>query len=245
MYKKLLLNTIIGILFLLVSCDNGLKHSEELNSSDTVLKTSPPIRLENKIPDSIKRFIVDDYPVTDEMFGYVDNAREIKSGPIRSLDKAWFSNDTLSQTLVFELYTDYHRMVTFHFFNNSIPKEIIERIELHTDQGEIASEKQKEFFLKGFLNAAKRINRSYFTTNKNIKLGDKKVNALKIYGKPDKISKSGNVETYEWNLTGDLLYDGKANLMGKPLAKHNYGHQVLMFFENDKLMGTILFNDIP
>jgi len=245
MYKKLLLNTIICILVLLVSCDNGLKHSEKLTSSDTVPQTSPPIQPEHKITDSIQRFIVDDYPVTDEMFGFVDNAREIKSGPIRSLDKAWFSNDTLSQTLVFELYTDFHRSGTFHFFNNPAPKEIIERIELHTDEGEIASEKPKEKFFKGFLYAAKRISRSYFTSNKELKLGDRIENALKIYGKPDKITVSNHVKTYEWNFAGDILYDGKTDLMGKPLAKDNYGHQVLMFFENDKLIGIILFNDIP
>jgi len=61
--------------------------------------------------------IPDNYPVTNEMFGYdvKSNGREIKSGNIRSLDKVWFRNDTLKQILVFELYTDNFRNIIFHF----------------------------------------------------------------------------------------------------------------------------------
>lgn len=70
------------------------------------------------ISDTIKRFVVDDYPVTNEMLiDKTSNNSSYKkqSGQTYSYDKAWFGNDTLKQTLVFELYTDYHRMVIYHW----------------------------------------------------------------------------------------------------------------------------------
>src|SRR4051812_28691651 len=65
--------------------------------------------------DTVK-IIPDDYPVTDEIFGsdFNQNGREIKSGDIFSYDKIWFRNDSLNQTLVFELYTDNYRNIIFH-----------------------------------------------------------------------------------------------------------------------------------
>jgi len=66
-----------------------------------------------------------------------------QSGQTFSYDKAWISNDTLKQTLVFELYTDYHRLVTYHFLDNDIPTDLINRMELHIDGGELASDNQK------------------------------------------------------------------------------------------------------
>lgn len=62
--------------------------------------------------DSLRFFTVDDFPVTNRMFRKIYNHNQsfkMKSGKIYSLDKAWFTNDTLDQTLVFELYTDFFR----------------------------------------------------------------------------------------------------------------------------------------
>lgn len=69
--------------------------------------------------DTIKRFIVEDYPVTYEIMAEqkADNSSSYKkvSGKTQSLDKAWFTNDTLKQTLIFELYTDGYRSAIYHF----------------------------------------------------------------------------------------------------------------------------------
>lgn len=88
---------------------------------DTILK--PKQINVVSISDTIKRFVVDDYPVTNEML--VDktsnnSSYKKQSGQTYSYDKAWFGNDTLKQTLVFEHYTDYHRMVIYHFYTNDI-----------------------------------------------------------------------------------------------------------------------------
>ena len=190
----------------------------------------------------IPRFTVDGFPVTDEMFKGVDYSR--KSGDIQSGEGAWFSNDTLKQTLVFILYTDDHRLHTYLFLNSDIPNGIIDDMELQSAD-DLASFKQKQKYFRGFLKQTKKIEQAYFKTDKGFKLGDSKARALKVYGRPDKISNDHGVEKYEWDFIGDILYDGKTRLRGKPLAKDNYGHQAILFFRNNKLIGIIFHNDIP
>jgi hypothetical protein len=209
------------------------------------LKDSLPTKpeIQSRPSDRIQKFTVDDYPVTNKMFEGVDRSRE--SGEISSGEGAWFSNDTLKQTLVFVRYTDDHRLVTYHFLNSDIPNGVINRMELHSADGELATFKQKQKYFRGYLTQTKKIKQSYFRTNKGFKLGDSKEKALKVYGNPDKTKIENGIEKYEWDFIGDILYDGKTNLKGKPLAKDNYGHQATMFFRNKKLIGIIFHNDIP
>ena len=193
--------------------------------------------------DTIPKFIVDDYPVTNEILG--PNAHSRKSGEVIDGEGAWFTNDTLKQTLVFVLYTDYHRLVTYHFLNHDIPLGIIKRMELLTDNYDLAADKLKQKHFRGFIEQAAKIGRQYFVTNKKFRLGDSKDKALKVYGKPAKISVDEGIEQYEWDFTGDILYDGKEKLKRNILAKDSFGHQTTMFFRNSKLIGLIFHNDIP
>ena len=193
--------------------------------------------------DTIPTLVVDDYPVTNEILG--PNAHSRTSGEISDGEGAWFSNDILKQTLVFVLYTDYHRLVTYHFLNNDIPIGIIQRMELHTAGGELASDRIKQKYFKGFLAQTTKIARSYFKTNKGFKIGDSKEKALKVYGKPDKTTIENGVEKYEWGFAGDILYDSKTKLKRNILAKDSFGHQITMFFRSNKLIGLIFHNDIP
>ena len=215
--------------------------------SDTDASTNncllPESKIQSKLTDTIPKFRVDNYPVTDEMLG--PNAHNRNSGEIFDVEGAWFSNDTLKQTLVFVLYTDYHRLVTYHFLNNDIPAGIINRMELHTADGELASNKLKQKYFKGFLTQTIKIGKSYFKTCKGFKLGDSKEKALGVYSKPDKAKIENGIERNEWDFIGDILYDGKTNRKGKPLAEDSFGHQATMFFRNNKLIGLILHNDIP
>lgn len=200
------------------------------------------------ISDTIKRFVVDNFPLTNEMLGDKTSYNSLykkQSGQTYSFDKAWYSNDTLKQTLVFELYTDYHRMHTYHFYNNDIPTDLMNRIELHTNDGELASVNQKRKDFDGFLKQSTKINSSYFVSNKGFRLGDTKQKIINIYGIADKISLNKGIEKLEWKFLGDILYDGKTELNGKSLVKNNYGHQAILFFKDEKLIGQILHNDIP
>ena len=199
------------------------------------------------VPDTAKKFVVDDFPVSDGMFGrdVKGNAREIRSGEIRSMDKVWFTNDSLHQTLVYELYTDNFRMDIFLFSNDKIPKGLISSMELHTPEGHLATDRQKQKFFSGFIPHARKIKPRYFVSDKGIKIGTEKQAILKLYGKPNESSRTGEIEMLGWDFIGDILYDGKTSLKGHPLAKDSFGHHATMFFQDDKLIGMNLHNDIP
>jgi len=235
----------IFIITILYSCNNvETKSKSDIAIADTFQRK---LEVENltKINNTIKRFVIDDYPVTDSIFGRDINGREIKSGKLRSLDKVWLSNDTIKQILVFELYTDNHRMLTYHFYDTNIPTQLIKDMEFNVDGGDTASNAQKLKDFNGFLFKTQKISGGYFITEKGFKLGDSIDKAIKIYGKPDNIETTNGIEIYFWKFTGDILYDGETDLKDKPLAKDNYGHQTRMFFRNKKLVGIIFHNEIP
>lgn len=211
---------------------------KEAFSADTALKSKPqPAAV---ISDTVKRFVVDDYSITNAMLDDKTSgnpARKIQSGSIYSVEKAWFTNDTLNQTIVFVLYTDHYRAITYHFYNNNVPADLIDGIELYenvesTTIMEPTTIKQKLRNFNGFLNQATRINSRYFVTNKGFRLGDTKQKATKTYGNPDKKSKHDGVEKLQWDF------------VNIPLV-HSFGHHVVMYFKKGRLIGLILDNDIP
>jgi hypothetical protein len=197
---------------------------------------------------SASTIIPDDYPIPNNMFK--GNCQHKESGEIISIDKAWFTNDTLKQTLVFELYTDYHRLEIYHFYNDKIPEELISRMVLHIATGPhksmgSASTKQKQTFFRGFINSSKKISQSYFITSKGIKLGDKKEKIFGIYGKPNSISILSGIEKYEWIFQGDNIQSVTRETNNKLLAKDSFGYEVAMFFKGNKLIAMRFRNDIP
>ena len=252
----MILQSIIVFLILsLLSCNSSQTktNAEAITSGDKADVNDTTAKFISKdtilITDTIPRFTVDDYSVTYEMMDEqkADNSSLYKkiSGKTQSLDKAWFTNDTLKQTLIFELYTDGHRLATYHFYNNNIPTELFDGIVLHTFDGEIASNQQKQSDFKGLLKQSVKINSKYFRSDKGFALGDSKQKILRVYGQPDKTTTNRGIEKLEWNFVGDILYDGKEDLKRKPLAKNNYGHKAYLFFKNGKLIGQLLRNDIP
>ncbi len=248
---------IIVFLTGLVACNAPDINSAQQIVTDTILnvnsdtfKEKLPVKAETPrwAAEGIPNFTVDDYPVSNRMLETEAHYRV--SGEIADGEGAWFSNDTVNQTLVFVLYTDYHRLVTYHFLNSDIPTGIIKRIELHVTEkdsglGGLASYMQRQKYFKGFLTQTKKISKSYFTTNKGFKLGDSKEKAIEVYSKPDKIEMDNGIEKYEWDFIGDTFYNDTIDLKGKPLAKNSFGHQTIMFFRDNKLIGLMLHNDIP
>lgn len=243
---------IISLGFL--SCNNYKNNtnvkSESTNIDSTIVDSRSKFK-DNEIllvSDSIKIFIVDDYAVTDKMLSDKKNKDfpyRIKIDQIYSYDKKWFSNDTLNQTIVFELYTDYHRKVIYHFYNKNIPNDLINLMELHIEGGNLASENQKQNSFNGFIKESIRIDSKFFKTNKGFILGDSKQKAIDCYGKPDVISKTNEIEKLEWIFIGDEFYDDNLNLNGKPIAKDSFGHKIIMYFKGNLLVAQILYNDIP
>ena len=187
-------------------------------------------------------FVTDDFPLTNDILK--EHGIKEKKG-IRSYDKAWLINMELNQVLVVELATDYHRFFTFLFTKDYVPKDLIKHIELNTENGDIASEQQKEDVLNDFILSSKKINSSFFKTKKGFAIGDKKEKALKVYGDPDKIVIEDHIEKYEWKFAGDQFLDDKTASKNKRTAKNSFGHTVIMYFKDSNLIGLILFNDIP
>ncbi len=246
----------------LLSCNSGKTQktlTQEKKKYDSILVESGKTgnKTEVLISDTTKRMEVDDYPVTNVMF--TDNSsnnstQKKKSGKIYSLDKVWFTNDTLKQTLVFELYTDYHRLYIYHLFNNDIPNSLIKHMELYVSKGKFdnifdsASFKQKKTYFSGFINTAIKINNCYFTTKKGFKLGDKKEKAIRVYGNPDKSLTVDNIEECEWKFEGDYVESEEIHPKAKtkrPLAKDSFGYSVTMYFRNKTIIAMIISNDIP
>ena len=85
--------------------------------------TSSPTAPTHKTQHKPRTFQVDDFPVTDKMFGSSDG-REVTSGPLHSSDMAWFTNNHIGQTLVILIYTDNFRNAFFLFRNDDIPPAI-------------------------------------------------------------------------------------------------------------------------
>ncbi len=193
--------------------------------------------------DSLNMFSVDDYPITNDMF--IGNYDKIVSGDLLVYDQVWFSNDILEQTLIFELYTDYHRIATYHFLNTDTPKDLIRQLSFQDNKGNSVTELQIKNDFIGFLNQAIKIDKEYFISNKKFQFGDNKEKAIKIYGKPDVINSENGMLILKWSFDGDYLFDELLNVKKKQIAKESFGHEITMYFKQNKLIGQILFNDIP
>jgi hypothetical protein len=205
-----------------------------------------PVVISGAASDSTPKFVVDDYPVTNKMLeaGYARIKGKMQSGEIHSSDKLWYGNDSLKEVLVLETYTDYYRNIIFHFKANDIPKDLIRRMELGTENFDTAAQSQKEKYFPGFRKMAFQLPHKYFRSKKGFRLGDTKQKVLAINGKPDKIVTRDGVEKYEWDYIGDVFYDPEKD-KGKKIAFDSYGHQTFMFFRKNELIAIILHNDIP
>ncbi len=225
--------------------DNFTKSNTETINEEPII-TPDSIDGETEIknkPDSILTFRVDDYPIKNEMFK--GNYGLKKSGEIVSYDKVWFTNKSINQTLVFELYTDYHRIVTYHFDNLTIPDEFVNRMELHIEGGELATKEQKIKHLNGLIDQSLEINENKFVSEKGVSIGIPKMKAVEIYGEPDIEKIDSEFEILKWEFSGDAFSDDKTEDSKKPYAKDSFGHSVTMFFNKGHLVGQILVNDIP
>ena len=168
--------------------------------------------------------VADGFPVTDEMFGPDINGREIVSGGITSVDKVWFSNDTLKQSLVIELYKDNLRTESFLFYSGDIPEGMLRKMAFpKVGLAELAGMAQKRSYFEGFIQQARQIRANYFVTNKGFRLGMGEEEVTKVYGRPGKISKERGMQVWQWRFAD---------------------HEATMFFQAGRLVGLMLHNDV-
>lgn len=178
----------------------------------------------------------DSYPVSDSMLKYT----ELRSGDLISVDNAWFTNDTLGQTLVINLYTDYHRLSICHFYNNRVPDEILDDLEVSEADGDMAGISAVKEALPGFITQSEPVSKQFFVSGKGFQLGDHKQRVLAAYGTPDTSYIHKGLETCIWRYAGDKE---AADNSGKALAANSYGYTVKTYYRNDSLEGMVLRND--
>lgn len=236
----------IIICLVLFSCSQGKNQSVLQNLDSSVQQNRIPIDNSNK-EDTVQNesfpyregtFIVDNYPITDKMLK--ENRQKMVKDDLSSNLELFVSNDK-KEFLAFELYTDYHRMLTYHFKTDEITN-ILDRIELGRNH---ADENDKQKYFQKLISKSKPADFEKFISNKGIQIGLDKKKLIEIYGISHKQEVAEKVEILKWEFIGDILYDGKTELNGKPLAKDNYGHQVTIFLKNGKVIGQILHNEIP
>jgi hypothetical protein len=204
------LKNIILIACLIISFNSCKK-----NSNNKVEINAKKINLEiNKT-----KHILDDYPVTENMF-YNTTSTEI--GKVTSRAN-WFSNDQLTETLIFELYTDNHRMFTYHFLNKEVGRELKNLIHFDFEGQEVKQENEIENHYNDFIKTSKKIDQKCFTSLKGQKLGDSKEKILKQLGSPIEKETLNTIEKYTW---------------GIPTNKTE------MYLKKNKLIAIIIYRDL-
>lgn len=132
----------------------------------------------------MKPFFADNYPVTEQMLGKGSPNRTTKTAHLIYENTAWFTNDSLKQTLMLMLFSDNTRLVTICFDNDDVPAELMTKSDITDERTNITSDENKLLYFNEFFKKAKRVDPKYFTTNKGFKLGDSKEKALSNMGDP-------------------------------------------------------------
>ena len=238
--KKYLL--LFGILLLFFS---GKK--KPINANKNTDKLFKNTNSTNNTIDSIKTFEVDDFPISEAMIR--KEPTTIESNNLKAFDQIWFKNKNSNQILIYNLYTDFHKINIFLFDENHINDSILSYIHLNRMNGDLASLEEKKIALNNFIEKAKELDESFFESNKKIKLGTSKKNAVSIYNQPEIQNKYSDFEILKWEYYGDEYlkeYPEEINLNNhKIIAKNSFGHRIEMIFKENKLIAMNLFNDIP
>jgi len=210
---------------------------QQKNDADVAMKDE-----DLKSPEElVKPFFADNYPVTDKMFGKPTANRPVTTAHLRSENTAWFTNDSLKQTLMFILFSDNSRIVTACFDNDNAPTEVFSKSDFSDKDNYPASREDRLLYFKEFFGSAKKIDSKFFTSNMGFRIGDLKSKAIKQYGKPDSIKMVEGFEKYYWNPEGAQIT--KQNVPEKDLLLIDEKKQfITMYFKNNKLATMILAN---
>lgn len=197
--------------------------------------------------DSLKTFVVDDFQISEETIR--KEPIKTESNNLQAFDQVWFKNKNSNQILIYNLYTDFHKINILLFDVKNINDSILNHIHFNRKNGDLASLVEKKEALNSFIEKAKKIDASFFESNNKIKIGISKQFALSIYNKPDIQDKNNDFEILKWEYYGDEYlkeYPEEINLNNnKKVAKNSFGHRIEMIFKENKLIFMNLYNDIP
>ncbi len=244
---------ILVIILVLASCNNAPVPQGKSSKSEQLVtdeKIKPQSSAKEKIPkDTFKRIDPDIYCIDENDVIKTGKQRNynIVSNRLTSFDNAWFTNDSLDQSIVMGLYTDGFRTHYIHFYNHSLPDNEIRHLIFHSsnESQALPSLKKQKSSLTGFIKAAKRIPPRYFTSKNGIELGCQKSALIALYGEPDSVKYYQNMEVYNWVFAGDIDLQNMPVTKNKPLAAFSYGYLVIAYFKNNQLVCQVLENEVP
>ncbi|NHN26438.1 hypothetical protein FIA58_012185 [Flavobacterium jejuense] len=233
---------IVGITFIYFSCKK--ENTDAFKITNEIHKHE--ISTTNNL-DNVKTFVVDDFPVSKEVIRKEPTVLE--NNNLIAFDQVWFKSKNSSQILIYNLYTDFHKINILLFDVGNINDSILSYIHFNRKNGDLAPLEEKKKFLYSFIEKATELDVSFFESNKKVKLGISKEFAQSIYKEPDIQDKKDDFEILKWEYYGDEYlkeYTEEITLNNnKIIAKNSFGHRIEMIFKENKLIAMNLFNDIP
>lgn len=193
-----------------------------------------------------KKLIADDFSIPNDFLEAAPDDKisehKLEYKELISMERKWFTNSEQSQTIAIELYTDKHRLRTHYFDNKDVPLDLINEMTfLSKENGEFASNLLKQKYFKGFIGLADVIEPNYFKSNKSFVIGSNIGKAIETYGLPHQKLSIEGIDKLHWKFEGDVF----ALATKENLVEDSFGHEVTMYFRNDKLIGMVLYNAIP
>ena len=175
----------------------------------------------------------------------------IGSEDCASGDMAWFVNETGNQALIIMLYTDYHRIQSWHFNPEDMPDIIFNSIALPERKSKNSREwtplspEEKTSCLQHFLGIADRIPSRYFITNKGFRLGMPPQKAIDYYGNPTRVETTSEGKLLSWDFAGDPSIPGMKTKEGEAYVENSYGYHLKILFHSEKAAAIIMISNIP
>ncbi len=160
-------------------------------------------------------------------------------------NQLWLGNDTLGQVLVSFEEGDYGEFVDAHFYKTNVPKDLIHRLNITTEEGEMATNEQKERAFKGFVNQATPMVSSVFESRNHIRLGDSNDRSLRLYGEPAKTEVIEGVEVLFWDFDGEHDFYPEELEKGERIARDSFGFRVIQYYRDGKLIAQFLASEMP
>ena len=185
----------------------------------------------------------DNYSITDSMI--IENYREdLSNQSIFTLDTETFKNDSLNQVIIISLNTDFYRSDIYHFYQNDIPKYLMDYCKEHIQLNRYDIDANKE--LVEIIKNGMDINSHYFITERGCKVGMTQKEVLNIYGKPLQEKTDDTLKILIWKFYGIEDYIHKKNIPKELVLNYrDFAYTLKIYLKNGLVNFIHINNAIP
>lgn len=171
----------------------------------------------------------DSYDIPKPMLEKVNTIRTKNISVDRTV---WFTNDTLRETLVYEIFRKDRKLFIYHFMNKFLPEAMLNQmVFFDTAAQTYATLEQKQAAIPELVKQAQRLPASFFSTSRNLHMGDALQKVIAAYGNPQRITTytyDNNVKAYEWSF--DIrTAEGESSMQ-----------EITLYFRKDKLVAALI-----